>query len=244
MAIKLINLLLILFLLSCSGSTENTEQKIISADTTHYDNEKIIEDNSNQEFEVPEGWIEVEIGEITFLIEEIEMVWGPTSTWDDRMVEFQDTARFDLLAGSNWMNDKQIKIKGDEFEITEMYVQEVTTIGVDSERVIEVPFCALSRWKKSRSNWIQIQAVNNEFRFKEPDNFDTQPFNVELDELKGAIKNSCGNEWFEEFKDVDSLNQIEYYEFTSQYNYKIVLEDKNSERLVERVIIFSTPISC
>ena len=104
--------------------------------------------------------------------------------------------------------------------------------------------CVLSRWKKSASIWIQVQPLNNEFRFEIPENFDSQPLTVELNELKEGIKNSCGNEWYEEFRDVDSLNNISFSETTIQYNYKIISREIKSGKTFENIIVFFTPTHC
>lgn len=240
---KYINFLLLLCLLSCSGSGENSAPNNIDKDTIQKENKDSTGLDLNQEPDVPKGWIQVEMNTITFLFEKIDMSCDIANESTEQRCSFKDTAFFNLWPG-DWMEDKIIKPKSDEFEITKMLVQEVTAIGVDSERPIEVPYCVLSRWRKSTSNWIEIQPSNNEFRFEIPDNFDNQTLNFELNELKEGIKNSCGNEWFEEFKDTDNLNDIPFSETAIQYNYKIISREINSGKTFENIIVFFTPRSC
>lgn len=240
---KSINFLLVLFLVSCSAPGDSPKQNDIERNTTHNEFEAIINDDLNQELDIPEGWIQVEMNTVTFLLEKIDMSWDMSNGENEQRCSFQDTAFFDLWPG-DWMEDKVIKIKGDEFEITDMFVQEVTSIGIDSERPIEVPFCVLSSWQKSPSEWIQIQPINDEFLFEISNMFNSEPLTVELDDLKEGIKNSCGNEWFEEFKDADSLNKIPFSETEIQYNYKIISRELNSGETYENIIVFNVPTSC
>lgn len=240
---KLIIFLLVLFLTSCAGSGNNVEQNNSKNDTIHNERENIIHNDLNQESDIPEGWIQVEMNAITFLFEKIDMSWGTTNSDDEQRCSFQDTAFFDLWPG-DWMEDKIIKVKGDKFEITGMFVQEVTAIGVDSERIIEVPYCVLAGWKKSTSSWLPVEPTNNVFRFKTDNSFDAPPLNIEIDELKMAIKNACGKEWFEEYRNADSLNQIPFSETTIQYNYKIVSRESQSGKTFESIVVFFTPTSC
>lgn len=240
---KSINFILLFFLISCSGSLDDSERSGVGNNTPQNENQEISKNDSYQKSGVPAGWIQVEINSIEFLFEKVDLSGDITNGVNEQKCIFKDTAFFDLSPG-DWMEDKVIKVKSDEFEITKMFVQEVTAISVDSKRLMEIPECVLSGWKRSASSWSEVQPLNNEFRFKTLDNFGSKPLSFELNELKIAIKNLCGNEWFEEFKDADSLSKISFSKTTIQYNYKIILREINSGKTLENIIVFYTPTSC
>jgi hypothetical protein len=240
---KITSFLFIVLFISCSEVIDNSEKiRDNTVDTTANENSEVLS-SQIQNSDIPEGWMEVDIGQITFLFERIDM-YGIGSSWvSEQKYKFKDTASFDLNPG--WgIYDQIIKVKGSDLQITEMYVQNVVVIGVDSERIVEVPFCVLSNWKKSTSEWMKIHPKNNDFRFELGGNFDTQPLIVDLDELKTEIRNSCGEGWFEEFKDLDTLDKLPFSEFESQSNYKIITRDINSGKTYESIILFYTPTSC
>jgi hypothetical protein len=225
-------------LISCNDEVQpdQIETSTLELDTTE------IEWEEEQEPDIPFGMMEIVINEMSFLFEEIDMSCYYEVEGTENFCKFEDTAFFNLWPG-DWMEDKVVKLKDDDSEIIEMYVQSVSVIGVDSDRMIEVPFCALSGWKNSTSSWKQIQPKNNEFHFESFDQ-ESEPLIVELDELKNELMNSCGEGWYEEYADADSLSQIPYWDFTDRYNYKIITRDLSSGEITEHIFVFFTPTSC
>ncbi|MGV6861350.1 MAG: hypothetical protein ACWA41_06235 [Putridiphycobacter sp.] len=236
---KYLNIFIVLFLVACSETVEQTpEQKAEKTDTLAQVLEEVPVD-----IEVPEGWIQIDMNAISFWVENMDMNWDQANGDGENKCHFKDTAFFELWPG-DWMENKQIKVLGNNFEITELWVQEISVIGVDSKRTIEVPFCRLSDWKKSASNWVKIEPQNNAFKFKTDYAFESEPIAVELNELQTAIQNSCGEEWYKEFEKADSLNAIPFSETVLQYQYKIVTLNTTSGQTFEHFMVFETPSSC
>jgi len=235
-------------LISCNSSKDDSQIDSSEQKSTEVSEDDPSTDDNEVNEETPDEWDEIHFTDLILQIEHIDMGWmdNEREYYDpsgDYVCQYKGIAYFDLYP-DDWMDDKRMKVKGSDFEIIELYVQEVNEIGIDSKRLREVPFCLISNWKKSVSEWMPLDPDEAGFKFYYSDEVDTKPIPLELEELKNAIKNSCGEDWFDEFAEVESLDEMPVSEFVSQYNYKIVFRNTNSGDLVEKIIAFFTPTSC
>ncbi|WP_374175111.1 hypothetical protein [Flavobacterium tructae] len=178
------------------------------------------------------------------LIKEVEMDWRNESDQDDYTYRAEkDTVYFNLIPG-DWMFDKTFKIEQTEFEEIELYGQIEVKIGIETEREIEVPLCVIDNWKSYRSEWRKLKINQEDLKFIYFDESADPPIKFTIDELKIAVEKNCGAEWFDDIKNIKSLEKIDTSFFTTKYIYKIRAKNSKTNQIVEKYFIFNTPTSC
>jgi hypothetical protein len=233
---ELILLTISILFLSCSNSpdkeTVNTDAAQVEALSSIKQDKKILKNG-----------IRVEFDELTIILENIEMDWEGSHLSDDKLYKTDSIAYFNLHPG-DWMYDKTLQIEETEYDQIELYVQIVNHVGIDSERSIEMPFCVLSNWKNYTSGWVKIPSKNGELMFDSQIEIVEKNIKYSLSEFKTAVSKSCGKEWLEEIRHIEVLEDLPTSDFTSQYNYKILVRNTKTGKTLERIIVFDTPTSC
>ena len=228
-------------LLSCSGSSESNNSEP-QADNNSTDTTLFVDQDSVKQ-EIPEGWIQINFDGLTVQMEEADMSWEGEESDGDYTFTRNDTAWFYLYPG-DWMFDNELKIFDSKFDQIQLYTREVVNVGVDSERMIEVPFCVMGNWKSSVSQWVEIKGKDGLFVFESDVDYLTDAINYSLDDFMVAVTSNCGNEWYEEMLIYTSVDSLPTSEFTSEYQYKIVARNSESGESIEKILIFYTPTSC
>jgi len=67
---------------------------------------------------------------------------------------------------------------------------------------------------------------------------------VDMNELKEAVRNQCGNEWTEHIKDVKSPTEYPCGINTNRILLKIEFSSQANEITKERIILFEIPMGC
>lgn len=230
-------------LLSCSQSeTEQAVSDTVEIDPTEMESRIDTENDMAEEVE-SSAFIELSFTGLTLIIEYIEMGWDDMDSYDDRTCEADTIAYFNLYPG-DWMDNKTFEILESEYDEIEIHVQEVVEVSLTTDRPIEVPFCVISNWKKSTSDWIKIEQESAKLSFGSIPDFNTNPIVYNAEELKKAVKASCGDEWYEDVRNIDNHEDLPSSEFTSQYTYKIIARNSITGKTIERLLVFYPPTSC
>lgn len=190
-------------------------------------------------------WIKIIYADVTIAIEAMEMGWNSMfRTKNDSLYKADsDTAYFDLWPG-DWFFDKLFKIENPEYDEIELYEKNISHFALNSNRIIEVPFCVLSNWKRFETNWARIQFTDNEYKFNSSKDETEIDIDFDITEFKAAIKDNCDEKWFEEFKNVQTKKGLKSEIFTSQYIFKIVMRNSKTGKSIKKFIVFNTPTSC
>lgn len=190
-------------------------------------------------------WIKIRYSNVTIAIEAMEVGWDSMyRTNNDSLYKTDtDTAYFNLWPGE-WFFDKLFKIENPEYDEIELYEKSISHFALNSNRIIEVPFCVLSNWKGFETDWARIQFTDNQYKFNSSEDETEIDTDFDIEEFKAAIKDNCDDAWFEEFKDVKTKKGLKSEIFTSQYIFKIVMRNTKTGKSIKKYIVFNTPTSC
>lgn len=226
----------ILLLSSCISDEKNVDtEKPKHAIQLYRSTSDYIETNETQK---------IHYSDLTILLEKIDMGWENNLTGNDSIyLTNKDTAYFHLFPG-DWFYDKKFKIEQSEFDKIELYEKISYTMAMNSNRSIEVPFCVIDNWKTFESEWKQIQLDNNELKFMSNEESINAVINFTVEEFKAAVKQHCGIEWYNEIKNIKSMDQLPSELFITTYTFKIVARKSKTGEIIRKFIVFETPTSC
>ncbi|MDX2360636.1 MAG: hypothetical protein QNK23_07505 [Crocinitomicaceae bacterium] len=207
---------------------------------------------------IEETLVESDATEIEFEEEEEQDIWTyivfPEFTisvrnldaWYDNdthvVHESSDTVWLDLPMGlGEWMYNKEFTLDSG-FDKVQLFEQLEYVVSIDSDRIMEVPFCALGELSDV-SEWVEIQLDDEIWRFPEVEQEVDPDIEFTFEEFKDVVGN-CGTGWKEEFDSVTRLEDLEYDLFLSCYYYKIVARNSITGATVTKIIAFLYPTHC
>ena len=164
--------------------------------------------------------------------------------WDeDKNLEKvkKDRAMVDVELGDS-PEQKEIKIKHSKFKNIEVFQRYRNNITIMNEG----PHCDLTEWKHYDSNWkkLDYNSKQNTFTTVSYDENDRNKFlNVDLNDLKQAVNNACGENWAALLKDVKKLDEYPIGISISKIYLKIVLTKKDNT-VIEKIVVFKMPMGC
>lgn len=202
-------------------------------------------DNEDTDQPSETKWIKIRYADVIIAIEAMDMGWDSMfRTKNDSLYKTDsDTAYFDLWPG-DWFFDKLFKIENPEYDKIELYEKNISHFALNSNRIIEVPFCVLSNWKEFETDWARIQFTDNEYKFNSSEDETEIDTEFDINEFKVAIKDNCDDKWFEEFKNVQTKKGLRSEIFTSQYIFRIIMRNSKTGKSIKKFIVFNTPTSC
>lgn len=74
--------------------------------------------------------------------------------------------------------------------------------------------------------------------------FKIDPIKYDFEEVKIAVRESCGEDWYQDIVEIDNITDLPCSEFTSQYSYNIIARNSETGKSIERLIVFYTRTSC
>lgn len=242
---------LILLLASCSTDVdkdENPAAAIHEKDGTESPGHKFLVVNKTPAKTEINRWQQIQFTDVTLLVEEIEMGWYDMYGSDNDSVytTTSDTAYFDLWPGQ-WFYDKAFKVVQSEFDQITLYEKITYNMAINSDGSIvtqDVPFCLMYHWKTFESEWSKIKMDQGDFRFKSNENNINPVINYTIEEFKAAVKEHCGEDWYNEIKQIKSMDKLRSELFTSYYTFKIVLRNSATGKSIKKFIVFNPPTSC
>lgn len=247
-SVKILSLIL---LLSSCISDGNDVEKPDKNSSEHVDTEK--SKNKIQPYRaapsdfVKNGTQKIQYSDLTILLEKIDMYWENNLRGNDSIyLTDKDTAYFYLYPG-DWFYDKKFKIEQSEFDKIELYEMRSYKMAMNSNGSIvkqDVLFCVIYNWKTFESEWSQIQLDNDELKFRSNKEGTNAVINFTVEEFKAAVKEHCGIDWYNEIKNIKSMDKLPSQLFITTYTFKIVARNSKTGDLIEKFIVFETPTSC
>ena len=242
---------LILLLASCStdvNKDEGSAAAIHEKDVTESPGHKFLFVNKTPAKTEINRWQQIQFTDVTLLVEEIEMGWSDMYGTDNDSVysTTSDTAYFDLWPGE-WFYDKAFKVVQSEFDQITLYEKITFNMAINSDGSIvtdDVPICVMSHWKTFESKWSKIKMDQGNFRFKSNENNINPVIDYTVEEFKAAVKEHCGEDWYNEIKHIKSMDKLRSELFTSYYTFKIVLRNSTTGKSIKKFIVFNAPTSC
>lgn len=234
--LKIVAVCFLLF--SCKKSTNDLKEKpdkkavLIEQKGAQPDKEEIAKDD-----------VKIQFSDLTVLIKDIDGSWKDENNINDNIYETkQDTAFFYLYPG--FVIENSFKIDQAVFDEIELYGQTEIKLGINTEQEIEVPFCVLEDFKSYTSKWRKLKINRNDLKFEMIDDKTNNPINFAIDELKLAVEKNCGTEWLDEIRNIESIDKLPVTFFTTRYIYKIKVKNSKTNQIIEKYIVFYTPVSC
>lgn len=211
-----------------STSIEKIDTSIIEKKDTkeNTDNEPLKKDN----------YLQIRFAEFSIEIDSLEI-------WDEegKLKEQQkDTARIYLELGES-IEGQKLKIrtfKKGKIRIYQRFENSVTVMN-------EGPHCDLTEWEHYNSEWKELNIENGQFLTDSYSEEDWEKFiEVDMNELREAVRVQCGDGWAELVKDVKSPTEYPFGVSTSRIFFKIVFSEQDNEEAIERIISFEIPMGC
>ncbi len=241
---RLIILILTIALLSCGEKKSNSSQQEAEnqIDKLEFESDSIIVKKdiapieTKTEFTTKKNIVRLIFKEFAIEIDSLEV-------WDEegnlKKVQ-KDTARIYLELGET-IEGRALKIiqqKEGRIKLYQRFENSVTVMN-------EGPHCDLTEWKHYNSEWKELKINNNEFLTDSYSEKDWEKFiDVDMNELREAVKNQCGDGWAEHIKDVKSPTEYPCGVSTSRIFLKIDFCNQDDETLKERIISFEIPMGC
>lgn len=175
--------------------------------------------------------------------EEFSIEIDSVKIWDKegKLKEQQkDTAKINLELGETIEGQllKVHKIRKGKIRIYQRFENSVTVMN-------EGPHCDLTEWKHYNSDWKELKIENGQFQTDSYSEKDWEKFiEVDMTELREAVREQCGDGWAEHVKDVKNPNEYPCGVSTSRIFFKIEFIDQDSNDLNERIISFEIPMGC
>jgi hypothetical protein len=179
---------------------------------------------------------------ITIKFPEFRLVVDSLEIWDEdgKLKGLQkDTVFVSPELGEVPGTIRLINCQFDQVIIYQRFENSVTVMN-------EGPHCDLIDWKHFTSEWKKIKKLGkyqfktNSISMKEQEKF----IPVDMDEFKLAVKEYCGEGWYELVKEAKSVHEYPCGIGTSKIELKIVLKDKETNQTVEKLIVFDVPMGC
>ena len=236
-------LILTIVLFGCGEDKNTSKNQMAQKSSTNIEKvdtsitvQEIAELNTESEPVINDNLLEIKFEEFSIEIDSLE-VWDE----EEKLKEQQkDTARIYLELGETIEGQKLKihKIKEGQIRIYQRFENSITVMN-------EGPHCDLTEWKHYNSNWKDLQIENSQFLTESYSEQDWDKFiEVDMNELREAVRVKCGEGWAEHVKDVKSPTEYPFGISTSRIFFKIEFIEQDSEYLKERIISIEIPMGC
>lgn len=150
-------------------------------------------------------WQEIRFSDVSLFVERMEGYWDDDIEGMDDPIYFanKDTLYFDLFPGE-WFYDKSFRFEDDNIVDVKLYHRDVNHIGINSNQIMEVPFCVLNDLREWTSEWKEVSLVDG-LKLNEADGLSQPNLNVTPEEIRERVQSNCGERWVEEFEGYSTL---------------------------------------
>lgn len=126
-----------------------------------------------------------------------------------------------------------------DIKVAQRYETSITIMG-------EGPHCDLINWKHYDSEWKQLKKNEADaFVCETYEHADLEKFpEIDIDELKEAVKAHCSERWYELIKDINSPTEYPSGVGISRYFLKVTGVRKQDKQIVEKIIVLENPMGC
>lgn len=137
--------------------------------------------------------------------------------------------------------NKTIIIKDNKYKNVKIFQRYENSITIMNEG----PHCDLIEWKHYNSDWKPVKKINKiKFQTLSYAEADYQKFiPVNIEELKQAVSQKCGEDWAKYIEKVKDVNQYPAGVTTSRVFLKFILTDLE-DNITEKTIEFVIPMGC
>ncbi len=139
--------------------------------------------------------------------------------------------------------NKMIQVKHlQDFSKIEVFQKHENSITIMDEG----PHCDLVNWKHYTSSWKPLRAITKHKKFK-TNAYTEKEWNtfidINLEDLKTAVKNACGDKWSNLIKNANSVETYPIGVSISKIYLRVVMTDLDGNK-IEKVIAFEIPMGC
>ena len=218
-------------------STIKNEQEsstIIEEVDTSITVKEIAESKTKNETQSNDNLLKISFEEFSIEIDSVE-VWDEEGKLKEQQ---KDTAKIYLELGETIEGQilKVHEIKKGEIRIYQRFENSVTVMN-------EGPHCDLTEWKHYNSDWKELKIENGQFLTDSYSEEDWEKFiEVDMTELREAVRKQCGDGWAEHVKNVKSPTEYPCGVSTSRIFFKITFSEQDT--VIERIVSFEIPMGC
>lgn len=153
-----------------------------------------------------------------------------------------DAVLFYKLKEKENLDNKIVRVKHHkEFRSIEVFQKYENSIAISDN----ASHCDLINWKHYYSSWKPLKTISSNRRFVSLSISEKQTsrfIEVDLEELKAEVNESCGASWGEVIKDVKSINDFPVSVTLSKVFFRVVMTDIEGNK-IEKIIIFEVPLN-
>ena len=152
-----------------------------------------------------------------------------------------DGVLFYKLDDDETLEGKIVRVKHhQEFRNIEVFQKHENSIAISDDK----SHCDIINWQHYYSSWRPLKTMSSNKKFealpiseKEASRF----IDVNIDELKTFVNDTCGETWSDSIKDVTSLNDYPTKIVVSKMYLRILMTDIDGYK-TEKIIIFEVPL--
>ena len=213
---------------------EQESSTIIEEVDTSITVKEIAELKTKNETQSNDNLLKISFEEFSIEIDSVE-VWDEEGKLKEQQ---KDTAKIYLELGETIEGQilKVHEIKKGEIRIYQRFENSVTVMN-------EGPHCDLTEWKHYNSDWKELKIENGQFLTDSYSEEDWEKFiEVDMTELREAVRKQCGDGWAEHVKNVKSPTEYPCGVSTSRIFFKITFSAQDT--VIERIVSFEIPMGC
>jgi len=179
----------------------------------------------------------VNYDEFTVSIEDV------TKKTPEAMIENRDEILSFHLDLNESVEGKTIRVKHHkEFRSIKIFQKHENSIIISDED----SHCDIIDWEHYYSSWKPLRTISNHRKFetKKYSDLDTNKFiEIDINDLKSIVNETCGDAWSDAIKDVQTLKDAPVSINLSKIFLRIVMTDIDGH-ITEKIIIFELPMGC
>ena len=160
---------------------------------------------------------------------------------DEVNPDFDAVLIYKLKENEN-LDNKTIRVKHhQEFRNIQIFQKHENSIAISDNN----SHCDLINWKHYYSSWKPLKTISSNHRFESLPILEKQRsrfIEVDLEELKAEVNETCGASWGEVIKDVKSINDFPVRITLSKVFFRVVMTDIEGNK-IEKIIIFEVPLN-
>ncbi|NQY05298.1 MAG: SH3 domain-containing protein [Flavobacteriaceae bacterium] len=177
----------------------------------------------------------------TLVLNDVVINFYSNSPW-----AFENKKKYSALTyielGDN-TEDVQIKIADKNYKKVAIFQRYETSLTVMNDG----PHCDLTEWKHYNSKWIELSKKDddaNAFISHTIEDGDyTRFIDVTLDDVKDAVKEHCGEDWYDHMKNIKTISEYPMAISISRVFFKIVIT-RQDNTTSEKIITCMIPMGC
>jgi hypothetical protein len=153
-----------------------------------------------------------------------------------------DEVLFYKLNDDETLEGKTVSVKHhQEFRTIEVFQKHENSIAISDDK----SHCDIINWQHYYSSWKPLKTISSNKKFKAlpiSEQDASRFINVNMDEFKTVVNETCGETWSNTIKDVTSLNDYPAKIVVSKMYLRILMTDIDGYK-TEKILIFEVPLA-